>query len=62
MNDGLERRSQPLVLVADDDDAARLIVREVLQQGGFEVIEARDGREAIQCYVRSGSDIILLDV
>jgi diguanylate cyclase (GGDEF)-like protein len=54
--------SQPRVLIADDDPSTRLIMREVLQQAGFEVIEAADGKEALHCYESSDPDLILLDV
>ena len=62
MSAPIESRHQPRVLVADDDPSTRLIMREVLQQAGFEVIEAIDGREALQCYENSTPDVILLDV
>jgi diguanylate cyclase (GGDEF)-like protein/PAS domain S-box-containing protein len=54
--------ARPLVLVADDDPASRLIACEVLQQSGFDVVEASDGKEALQCYENRAPDIILLDV
>ena len=36
-----------LVLVADDETGVRQLIREVLEQAGFEVAEARDGAEAL---------------
>jgi diguanylate cyclase (GGDEF)-like protein len=54
--------SRPRVLIADDDPSTRLIMREVLVQAGFEVIEAVDGQEALNCYESEAPDIILLDV
>ena len=38
---------RPLVLVADDHDDSRTIARLILESGGFEVIEARTGPEAV---------------
>lgn len=50
------------ILVADDDMAARLIMREVLEQAGFVVVEAQDGVEACAVYESVQPDLILLDV
>lgn len=62
MSHPTENRGQPLVLVADDDAATRLIATEVLRQAGFDVVEASDGKEALRRYDESAPDIILLDV
>ncbi len=37
----------PRVLVVDDDDAVRFTVRSVLEDAGLDVVEARDGSEAL---------------
>ena len=58
----MSNTSQPRVLIAEDDPSTRLIMREVLQQAGFEVIEAIDGKEALHCYDSTAPDVILLDV
>lgn len=50
------------MLIADDDPSIRLIMREVLEQSGFDVMEAVDGREALQCHASAAPDVILLDV
>lgn len=55
-------RSQPLVLIADDDPSTRLILREVLEQAGFDVIEANDGVDALRCYEHNSPDAVLLDI
>jgi len=38
----------PRVLVVDDDDAVRGFVGRALQHGGYEVLAAADGREALR--------------
>jgi CheY-like chemotaxis protein len=40
--------SRPLVLVVDDDESARLLLRTVLEGNGFRVIEAPDGPPALE--------------
>lgn len=62
MNIYEKKLSRPRVLIADDDPPTRLIMREVLEQDGFEVLEAADGNEALSHYETFTPDIILLDV
>ena len=50
------------MLIADDEPSTRLIMREVLEQAGFDVIEAADGQEALRCYESAAPDAVLLDV
>jgi CheY-like chemotaxis protein len=50
------------VLVADDEPAMRVLVRVNLQVEGIEVVEARDGREALDLAARERPDLLLLDV
>ena len=52
----------PLVLVADDDVASRLLACEVLKRAGLRVIEAGNGREALLRFGESAPQIVLLDV
>ena len=53
---------RPRVLIADDDPATRIVMREVLEQAGFDVLAAADGTEALRCYEKFAPDAILLDV
>jgi len=55
-------RTKPLVLVVDDDDSMRLLMREALEQSGFAVEEAESGPEALVIFDRARPDIVLLDV
>jgi len=54
--------SRPLVLVVDDDMMIRLLIRESLEQAGFEVMEAEDGAKAIQRFTEKPPEIVLMDV
>lgn len=49
------------VLVVDDDSTLRSLVRVRLKKFGFEVIEAGNGKAAVDCFVRVDPDIILMD-
>ncbi len=56
-------RGEPsLVLVVDDDITLRFLARETLEEAGFAVDEAEDGREALEAFSNKRHDIVLLDV
>lgn len=49
-------------IVVDDSRATRLIVRKALAQEGFEVVEAGDGKQALDELLKSGPvDLALVD-
>jgi CheY-like chemotaxis protein len=50
------------VLVADDKPAGREIVRTVLENSGFHVVEASDGVEALKSAREVRPDLIILDL
>jgi CheY-like chemotaxis protein len=50
------------VLVADDKPTGRELVRTVLENTGYTVIEAGDGHEALRCARESLPDLIILDL
>ncbi len=63
-NDGGEVRTR-IVLVVDDDDAIRKVVRTVLEADGFEVVEAADGPAALlllNAILGRGPDAVVLDI
>jgi len=51
-----------LILVVDDDFSVRLLVTEALEQAGFSVIEAENGRQALEMFSEQLPSIVLLDV
>lgn len=51
-----------LVLVVDDDDIIRRVVRTVLEADDFEVVEAKDGDEAIHKVSTDHPLVVVLDV
>ncbi|MDA0837582.1 MAG: response regulator [Planctomycetota bacterium] len=50
------------ILVVDDDSTIRLGFRSLLEQYGFEVETAEDGREGLKSTMRREFDLILLDI
>jgi DNA-binding response OmpR family regulator len=50
------------ILIADDDDGLRHLLRLVLRREGYEVIEAADGTEALARAYDSSPSLVLLDV
>ncbi len=50
------------VLVADDDEANRIMLADMLQRDGYEVVLARDGEEATDLFLTVKVDLVLLDV
>jgi len=63
MHNALPRGTET-VLVVEDEDAVRLIVRRVLRDQGYEILEARDGNEALRLCAQKGDaiDLVLSDV
>ncbi|MBK1989193.1 response regulator [Sphaerospermopsis aphanizomenoides BCCUSP55] len=49
------------VVIADDDDDSREMLAFLLEQEGWEVKEARDGKEALETVVVFQPDLLILD-
>jgi DNA-binding response OmpR family regulator len=52
----------PRVLVVDDDEDIRILLRELLERAGFAVDEAEDGRAALRRFHASPPALVILDV
>jgi diguanylate cyclase (GGDEF)-like protein len=61
MNPTLETTESPLILVIDDDRFMRVQLRQVLEEEGYRVEEASDGKQGIEAFQRLNPDIVLLD-
>lgn len=51
-----------LILVVDDDELTRLLLRDLCESMGFRVIQAADGQEAVERVGDSSPDLVLLDL
>jgi len=52
----------PSILVVDDEEQIRQLIRETLEQAGFHVTEARDGKEALRQYRLAQADVVVMDI
>jgi two-component system, cell cycle sensor histidine kinase and response regulator CckA len=57
-------KSRGVVLVADDEESIRVLARKTLERAGFQVLLAKDGRQAVELFRDQGEAIrfVLLDM
>ncbi|HCI92639.1 MAG TPA: DNA-binding response regulator [Verrucomicrobiales bacterium] len=55
-------KENPVILVAEDDNAVRQGVVDALSFAGYEVISAADGREGMEKALRASYQLLLLDL
>jgi DNA-binding NtrC family response regulator len=62
--DHTTKNRQPVILFADDDKICLDVSVQILQKLGYTVLEARDGKEAIEKYKNNQDriDLVILDM
>lgn len=60
--DGVPAGTKGTVLLVDDEDSLRMVMRDLLERDGWTVREAADGVQALDAVDRHAPDIILLDL
>ena len=50
------------ILVIDDDEAFRPMVKQMLEQAGHEVLEAANGKEGVKLYNAEAPDLVITDL
>ncbi len=50
------------ILVIDDDESIRFLLRAVLEFQGYDVIEAENGYEGLLCYQAEPADLVITDI
>ncbi|MFB2864656.1 response regulator [Aeromonas sp. MdU4] len=50
------------ILVVDDMASNRYILRSLLEEAGYQVLEAADGQQAVEAVARATPDLILMDI
>lgn len=58
----MQEVSKPTILVVDDFDDTRLLLRTWLERKGFNVIEAENGHEAVAQAESGRPDLIIMDL
>ncbi len=57
-----DRQYKGSIVVVEDEENIRLLYKEELQDLGYEVVQASNGREAIKKYDLHRPDLIILDI
>ena len=52
----------PKIMVVDDSEFMRKVLRNILEAGGHKVIEARSADEALERFAREGADVITMAI
>ena len=50
------------ILVIDDEDSIRTLLKDVLEKAGHRVIQASDGREGLEAYQKNKVDLVMMDI
>ncbi len=50
------------VLVVDDSEFMRRVIRNILEGGGHRVTEARNSEEALRIFTEKGAEVITMDI
>ena len=50
------------VLVVDDSEFMRRVIRNILEEGKHRVVEAKNADEAVRIYREQGADVITMDI
>ena len=50
------------ILVVDDDQFVRSLLRAVLERQGYSVVEAKNGAEGLQAYQAKPTDVVITDI
>jgi two-component system, OmpR family, alkaline phosphatase synthesis response regulator PhoP len=53
---------QKIVLIVDDDNLLRTVLRDLLEEAGFSAREAKNGEEGLQMALLEKPDLIILDL
>jgi DNA-binding response OmpR family regulator len=58
----VEDSSMAKILVIDDEEYLRKVVRLILEEDGYEVLEAGNGRSGLELYRQYKADLIITDL
>ena len=52
----------PRILIIDDDDLIRQMVRDVLERDGYVVEDASDGKQGLRAFMENPADLVITDL
>lgn len=55
-------RARPLIMIADDDHEIRNLLRTFFEEQDVDLIESRDGAEALENIITNRPNLVILDV
>jgi CheY-like chemotaxis protein len=58
----MDQRSGRTIMIVEDYDDTRILLRRVLERLGYTVLEASNGQEAVEIADREHPDLILMDL
>src|SRR2546428_5283699 len=58
----MQEKRRPRVLVAEDESIIRMDLKEMLEEEGYDVVEAADGEQAVRLARESRPDLVILDI
>ncbi len=57
-----EKESPPSIMLVEDDDDSRFMMRTLLEMKGYRVVEASDGDQAVNVFEIEMPDLIMMDL
>ncbi|HYG08597.1 MAG TPA: response regulator [Pyrinomonadaceae bacterium] len=61
MTDKPEQKDRPVVLVVEDHEDTRFMLRMILEREGYVMLEAADGSEGVKTAISRRPDLVLMD-
>src|SRR5215469_1956261 len=58
----MRAESNPMILIVDDDPGTRELYRSLLAPFGYEVLEAHDGKQALDAVLARRPDLVISDI
>jgi two-component system, cell cycle sensor histidine kinase and response regulator CckA len=58
--EALPRGRGELILIVDDEEAVRSVMKRILESHGYRTLAATRGTEAVACYIAKGAEISLV--
>jgi CheY-like chemotaxis protein len=55
-------QNTPTILLLEDDDSVRALLRTTLTSAGYTVLEANSGRQGIRSFRKAPSDLVITDL